>query len=63
MQTGRPPTFSPEYEDCARIASEQNVPLREVYRAAQEAAVRSEPQPTPNPQKPDSAPHEHDHPH
>jgi uncharacterized protein (TIGR00299 family) protein len=29
--------FSPEYEDCARVARAHNVPLREVYRAVQEA--------------------------
>lgn len=40
---GRPPTFSPEYEDCARVAAERGVALREVYRAAQEAAVKSGP--------------------
>ena len=33
----RPPTFSPEYDDCARVALERNVPLREVYRIAHEA--------------------------
>ncbi len=27
---GRPPVFSPEFEDCARVAREQRVPLREV---------------------------------
>jgi uncharacterized protein (TIGR00299 family) protein len=31
----RPPTFSPEYDDCARIAAERGIPLREVYDAAQ----------------------------
>jgi pyridinium-3,5-bisthiocarboxylic acid mononucleotide nickel chelatase len=31
---GEPPRFSPEYEDCARIAREQKVALREVYAAA-----------------------------
>ncbi len=40
---GRPPTFSPEYDDCARIAADQGVPLRDVYRAAQDAAGRMEP--------------------
>src|SRR5262249_44373405 len=34
---GRPPVFSPEYEDCARIAREHRVPLREVYLRAQQA--------------------------
>ena len=29
--------FSPEYEDCARIAREQNRPLREIYSAAEQA--------------------------
>lgn len=29
--------FSPEFEACRRIASEQNVPLREVYDAAMQA--------------------------
>ncbi len=33
---GRPPQFSPEYEDCARVARDYHVPLREVYRAAQQ---------------------------
>jgi uncharacterized protein (TIGR00299 family) protein len=34
---GRPPTFSPEYDDCARVASALGVPLREVYDAAHAA--------------------------
>ncbi len=34
---GRPANFSPEYDDCARIAAEKNIPLREVYAAAQAA--------------------------
>jgi hypothetical protein len=31
---GRPPAFSPEYDDCARIAAASGVPLRDVYQAA-----------------------------
>lgn len=34
---GRPPTFSPEYDACARVAAERGVPLRAVYQAAHEA--------------------------
>jgi hypothetical protein len=38
---GRPPTFSPEHDDCARIASERGVALRAVYEAAQAAYLGS----------------------
>lgn len=34
---GQPAVFSPEYEDCARVARENGVPLREVYAQAQRA--------------------------
>ena len=34
---GQAPVFSPEYEDCARVAREQKIPLREVYERAQRA--------------------------
>lgn len=34
---GRPPTFSPEYDDCARVASSRGIALREVYQAAHAA--------------------------
>jgi uncharacterized protein (TIGR00299 family) protein len=33
----RPPTFSPEFDDCARVAIAHSVPLREVYDAAHAA--------------------------
>jgi uncharacterized protein (TIGR00299 family) protein len=36
-QEGRPAVFSPEYEDCARVAREHGVALREVYAQAQQA--------------------------
>lgn len=36
-QDGKPAVFSPEYEDCARIAREQGVSLREVLAQAQRA--------------------------
>ena len=32
-----PPRFAPEFESCRRVAEEQNLPLREVYEAAQKA--------------------------
>jgi uncharacterized protein (TIGR00299 family) protein len=41
---GRPPAFTPEYEDCARIARAEGVPLRQVYdeaARAYQAEVRS----------------------
>jgi uncharacterized protein (DUF111 family) len=37
---GQIPVFSPEYEDCARIAREHGVALREVYRQARDAYRR-----------------------
>jgi uncharacterized protein (TIGR00299 family) protein len=43
---GRPPTFSPEHDDCARIAVENGVALRTVYEAAQ-AAYLGSPLPSP----------------
>jgi uncharacterized protein (TIGR00299 family) protein len=33
----KPPRFAPEFESCRRIAEERNLPLREVYEAAQKA--------------------------
>jgi uncharacterized protein (TIGR00299 family) protein len=34
---GGPEVFTPEYEDCARVAREHGVPLREVYTAVRRA--------------------------
>ena len=56
---GRPPTFSPEYEDCAKVAREQNVALREVYNAAHAAYAQA----TPIPATPVAAPVEHSQEH
>src|SRR4051794_3014810 len=41
---GRPPTFSPEHDDCARIAAERGVALRTVFEAAQAAFLATSPQ-------------------
>ena len=53
----RPPTFSPEYDDCARIASERSIPLREVFDAAHAAYARSASEAAP------AAEHHHPHEH
>jgi pyridinium-3,5-bisthiocarboxylic acid mononucleotide nickel chelatase len=58
---GRPPTFSPEHDDCARVASASGVALREVHDAAH-AAYREQ-NPAPAPSQAHSEPHEHHHPH
>ncbi len=34
---GQPPSFSPEFESCNKVATEQGVPLKAVYEAAQKA--------------------------
>jgi uncharacterized protein (TIGR00299 family) protein len=62
---GRPPTFSPEYEDCARVAREQSVPLRDVYQAAHAGYAQARPAaPAPAPSHGhDHGHHHHDHSH
>jgi uncharacterized protein (DUF111 family) len=47
---GAPVSVAPEYEDCARVARETGVPLREIYEEAlrlarAELAGRGEPGP------------------
>ncbi len=39
----QPPIFTPEYEDCARVARAHGVPLREVFAQAQRAYVADTP--------------------
>jgi hypothetical protein len=58
----RPPTFSPEYDDCARVAAGRGVPLREVYQAAHDAYARSRPEPA-HEHEPHDHGHQHDHGH
>jgi pyridinium-3,5-bisthiocarboxylic acid mononucleotide nickel chelatase len=61
---GRPPTFSPEYEDCARVAREQSVPLRDVYQAAHSAYAQVTPvADTAAPPHEGADHHHHDHGH
>jgi pyridinium-3,5-bisthiocarboxylic acid mononucleotide nickel chelatase len=64
---GRPPTFSPEYDDCARVAAAHGVPLREVYQAAHAAYGQSGPKAGPAVEHAHhhhhAQPHDHGHEH
>ena len=40
-RTGYSATFSPEFEHCAKIAEQHQIPLRDVYRAAESAFLQS----------------------
>jgi uncharacterized protein (TIGR00299 family) protein len=69
---GRPPRFSPEYDDCARVAADRHVALREVYEAAHVAFAEHgmrEDGPKPPGDEPDThtglpeVGHEHSHGH
>ncbi len=37
----RPPSFSPEYDDCARVAAARSIPLRDVFDAAHAASAET----------------------
>lgn len=60
--------FTPEFEDCARIAGQFNVPLRSVYQTAEEAfrrnpqAIKNLPTALPSAELP-AHDHAHDHSH
>lgn len=56
-RSGSGSTFSPEFDDCARVAGDSGVPLREIYRAA-EAAYRDSATAGPSTEP---ATHNHDH--
>lgn len=58
---GRPPTFSPEYEECAKVALAEGVALRDVYDAAHAAYRAQANAPAVSPDAALSA-HDHDHP-
>ena len=63
---GRPPQFSPEYDDCARVATERNVPIRDVYQAAHAAhgaKAGAPPEAPPAPAHDHGHHHHHDHAH
>jgi uncharacterized protein (TIGR00299 family) protein len=61
-RSGHSPVFTPEFEDCARLAAEAGVPLREVYRAAESACDVSKISP-PAPGTGEAASRSHDHGH
>jgi pyridinium-3,5-bisthiocarboxylic acid mononucleotide nickel chelatase len=64
---GQESLFTPEFEDCARLAGEKGVPLREIYRAAESAFQPSSVSPPateqPHTHRHDHSSHTHDHSH
>ncbi len=56
-------TFSPEFDDCAKVASENHVPLRQVYRAAESAYQQIANSGTISDPSTAGAGHDHDHSH
>ena len=61
-RTGLQPTFSPEFDDCARLSRDTGVALRDIYRAAESAfaAIPGTATPAPLPRDHDHM-HDHDH--
>jgi uncharacterized protein (TIGR00299 family) protein len=62
-RSGRSPIFTPEFDDCARLAAKVGVPLREVYRAAESACDLSQITGPSETTVAPSAKHSHDHGH
>lgn len=67
-RTGQDAKFAPEFEDCARVAQGNGLPLTDVYRAAESAFLqmtesRTLDQPEKSGSKPPSDGHHHDHSH
>lgn len=62
-RSGQAPVFTPEFEDCARVAADSGVPLREVYRAAESGCDLSKVDASlPGADEPAaSRPHDHSH--
>ncbi len=58
---GEPAAFSPEYDDCVRIAEAYDVPLRDVYLAAQAEFLLSADVDTDELTDEDDEDHDHDH--
>ena len=56
-------TFSSEFDDCAKVARENQVPLREVYRAAESAFQQIADSGTISPPSTAGAGHDRDHSH
>jgi len=67
-KTGQDTRFAPEFEDCAKMAAANGVPLRDVYRAAESAFLKlTDSGRLPEPQAfgttPPADDHHHDHSH
>ena len=63
-RNGQPKIFTPEFEDCARLAEQHGVALREIYRAAETAFDQSARGETASSKTtPPTHIHDHDHTH